>query len=195
MAKFTGKLSEILLDTGTTTPTWTAVAQVQEVGDINVTAEEVDVTTLDAGDYRDYISGFKDPGECELTVIWDPELAAHDESMNGLVGIFDAGDVRDWAIKWNSSAAGGAKYGLFSGFIRDNTYGALNADDPQTLTPLIRLTTPILLAEALPTTLVQIAEFRKAWSDRRAKILQAGNERRAAIAAAMKQIAEQQKAA
>ena len=188
MSKFTGKATQILLDTGTTTPTWTPVAQVQEVGDINVTAEEVDVTTLDAGDYRDYISGFKDPGECELTVIWDPELAAHDESPDGLIGIFDTGEVRDWAIKWNSSAAtGGAKYGMFSGFIRDNTYGALNADDPQTLSPLIRLTTPILLADELPVTFAAMNDIRNAAAARRDDIRKRAAERRAAIEAARQQ--------
>ena len=186
MAKFTGKGCEILVDTGTTTPTWTAVAQVQEIGDISVTAEEVDVTTLDAGDYRDYISGFKDPGECELTVIWDPELPSHGEDPNGLIGMFDSGDVHDWAIRWNSSAAGGAKYGMFSGFVRDKTHSAINADDPQTLTPLIRLTSPIVLADTLPVTFAAMNDIRKAATARRDELRKRGAERRAAIDAAAK---------
>jgi hypothetical protein len=124
---------------------------VQEIGDISVTAEEVDVTTLDAGDYRDYIQGFKDPGECEITVIFDPALAGHDDSTDGLVGLFTSGDVRECYIRWNSSAVGGESFGTFSAFIRDMTYGALNADDPQTITPLFRITTPITLSDTEPT--------------------------------------------
>jgi hypothetical protein len=127
------------------------VAQVQEIGDISVTAEEVDVTTLDAGDYRDYIQGFKDPGECELSVIWDPELATHDGSADGLIGLFTSGAVRECAIQWNSSVAvGGHTWGTFSAFMRDCTFGALNADDAQMLNPIFRLTTPITLTDTAP---------------------------------------------
>lgn len=129
----------------------------QEIGDISVTAEEVDVTTLDAGDYRDYIQGFKDPGECELTVIFDPGLAGHDDSTDGLVGLFASGEVRDCAIRWNSSVVGGESFGTFKAFIRDMTYGALNPDDPQTITPLFRITTPITLVDTLPTPTVAAA--------------------------------------
>ena len=136
------------------TPAYVPVGQVQEIGDIGVTAEEVDVTTLDAGDYRDYLQGFKDPGECELSAIFDAELATHDDTANGLVGLFTSGEVRDWAIRWNSSSPGAASYAMFKGFIRDTTYGALNPDDPQMINPLIRLTTPITLTDSPPSTLV-----------------------------------------
>jgi hypothetical protein len=125
---------------------------VQEIGDIAVTAEEVDVTTLDAGDYRDYIQGFKDPGECELSVIFDPNLATQGDAANGLIGLFASGEVKDCAIRWNSSGTGGEEFGLFRAFIRDMNYGALNPDDPQMINPVFRITTPITLADALPTT-------------------------------------------
>ena len=125
----------------------------QEISGVSVTAEEVDVTTLDAGDYRDYLQGFKDPGECELTVIFDPALAAHDDGADGLVGLFASGAVRECAIKWNSSAAGGSTYGTFSAFIRDMSFGALNPDDPQTASPVFRITTPITLADTLPAVM------------------------------------------
>ena len=152
--KYTGKGATFMVVTGTAPGAYTAVGQVQEIGDISVTAEEVDVTTLDAGDYRDYIQGFKDPGECELTVIFDPGLAGHDDSTDGLIGLFTSGTVKECAIRWNSSAVGGESFGTFSAFIRDMTYGALNADDPQTITPLFRITTPITLVDTLPTPTV-----------------------------------------
>ena len=158
MAKFTGKGAGFSIDTGTTTPTWTEIGQVQAIGDIAVTAEEVDVTTLDAGDYRDYLQGFKDPGECELTVIFDPELATHGDAATGLIGLFNAGTVKECAVRVNSSAVGGEAFLMFSAFIRDMTYGALNPDDPQTITPLFRLTTPITLVDTLPTTLLAARE-------------------------------------
>ena len=151
MSKFTGKGAEFWVKSSGGTPAYVPVAQVQEISGVSVTAEEVDVTTLDAGDYRDYLQGFKDPGECELTVIFDPELAAHDASADGLVGLFASGDVRDCAIKWNSSAAvGGHTWGTFQAFIRDMSFGALNPDDPQTASPVFRITTPITLTDTAP---------------------------------------------
>src|SRR5262245_19658405 len=150
MAKFTGKGAEFLVRGSDATAPMVAVGQVQEIGEISVTAEEVDVTTLDAGDYRDYIQGFKDPGECELTVIWDPGLAGHDETADGLFGLFSSGDVRECAIKFNSSATGDHTWGTFSAFIRDWTFGALNADDAQMVNPVFRITTPIVLTDTAP---------------------------------------------
>lgn len=150
--KFTGKGAQFLVDTGTTTPTWTPIGQVQEIGDVSVTADEVEVTTLDAGDYRDYIQGFKDAGEVELTVVWDPGLPGHDDSAGGLIGMFTTGQVYDCAIRWNSSGTGGESFGTFQAFIRDLTYHALNPDDPQTISPVWRIKTPITLVDTLPTT-------------------------------------------
>jgi hypothetical protein len=128
---------------------------VQSIGDIALTAEELDVTTLDAGEYRDFIPGFKDPGECELTVIWDPGLVTHDESTDGLWGLFQSGASKDCAIRYNSSAVGGETFLTFQAFIRDMTVGAVNPDDPQTMTPLFRLRPPITLVDTLPTTLTK----------------------------------------
>jgi hypothetical protein len=156
------------------------VAQVQEIGDIGVTAEEVDVTTLDAGDYRDFIQGFKDAGECEMTVIWDYNVVSHSDDPDGLIGLFDVGDVRDWAIKYNSGAVGGVAYGLFTGFIRDMTYGALNPDDAQTISPVIRITSPITIADVLPATQEALDAVYKKGRDIREKRRREAAARRAA---------------
>jgi hypothetical protein len=149
MAKFTGKGATISVK-GTTA--YVAVGQVAEIGNIDVSADEVDVTTLDAGDYRDYLQGFKDPGECQLTVLFDPALADQDDSADGLFGLFTSGETRDWVIRFNSSeAVGGATFGSFKGFIRDWSFGALNPDDPQEIQPTIRISGPITLASTMPT--------------------------------------------
>jgi tail tube protein len=160
--KFSGKFAEFLVVNTQATPAYVAVGQVQSIGDISVTAEEIDATTLDAGDYRDFLPGFKDPGECELTIVFDPNLAAHDDTADGIIGLFEAGDTRDCAIRFNSSAAGGETFGTFQAFIRDLTYGALNADDLQTITPLFRLRTPITLVDTLPTPTVGGTETEEA---------------------------------
>jgi hypothetical protein len=150
MAKFTGKGAEISVLGGGATPAYVPIGQVAEIGNIDVSADEVDVTTLDAGDYRDYLQGFKDPGECQLTVLFDPNMADQDESADGLFGLFTSGETRDWVIRFNSGAVGGAAFGSFKGFLRDWSFGALNPDDPQEIQPTIRIVGPITLADTMP---------------------------------------------
>ena len=180
MAKFTGKGSQILVKTSGATPAYVAVGQVAEIGEIAISADEVDVTTLDAGDYRQFIQGFKDPGECQLTVLWDSEMTDQGDTPDGLWGLFKSGEVRDWAVRWNSSATGGEEFGLFEGFIRDWSFGALNPDDPQQIQPTIRITGPLTLADELPTTLTTPEDQLKADQadiDRRTKQLAADQAR------------------
>jgi hypothetical protein len=182
MAKFTGKGAVISVKTGGATPAWLAVGQVSEIGAIGISADEVDVTTLDAGDYRQFIQGFKDPGDCQLTVLWDAGMIDQGDTPDGLWGLFASGEVRDWVVRWNSSATGGATFGSFQGFIRDWSFGALNPNDPQQIQPTIRITGPITLADTMPIatgTLASTDQLKKdeAELDRRRKALAAEEER------------------
>lgn len=151
MAKFLCKNAVLMLKTIGATPTWKDVGQVEEIGAISITADEVEVTTLGAGDYREFLQGFKDPGECALAVVYDPGFADHDDSADGLWGIYSTGDVRDWAVKLESSSVGGFSYLIFQGFLRDWEFGAANVNDPQTIAPVIRLTGPITIDDVAPT--------------------------------------------
>lgn len=151
MAKFTGKSAQFLVKTSGATPAFVEVGQVQEIGNVDIASDEVEVTTLDAGDFRQYIQGFKDPGECQLTVIYDPALTTHKDAPDGLWGLFKSGEVRDCAIRMNSSATGDATWANFQAFIRDWSFGALNASDPQTVQPTFRITGPITLEDTAPS--------------------------------------------
>jgi Lambda phage tail tube protein, TTP len=160
MAKFTGKGGQFLINTAASgAATYVAFGQVQSIGGITVSADEVEVTTLDAGDYRQYIQGFKDPGECPITVLFDPALADQGILPNGLLGLFASGTVKHCAIRINSSETLGKSYLLFDAFIRDWEYAEINADDPQTVTPTWRITGPIIVANALPATLEEAQEL------------------------------------
>lgn len=45
----------------------TAVGKLTSIGEVNVQADEIDVTTLDTtGGYKEYLQGFKDSGEVAL---------------------------------------------------------------------------------------------------------------------------------
>jgi Lambda phage tail tube protein, TTP len=157
MAKFTGKGGQFLINTAAPGPpkVWTPIGQVQSIGGITVSADEVEVTTLDAGDYRQYIQGFKDPGECPITVLFDPFLADQGTGANGLLGLFASGVTKNCAIRINSSAAGGHSWLTFDAFIRDWEYAEINADDPQTVTPTFRITGAVTVVDVLPTTLAE----------------------------------------
>lgn len=122
----------------------------QSIGGITISSDEVEVTTLDAGDYRQYIQGFKDPGECPIVVLFDPALADQGIAADGLLGLFASGEVRDVAIKINSSAVGGHAYLTFKAFIRDWEFAEINVDDPQTVTPTFRITGVVEVVDTLP---------------------------------------------
>ena len=54
--------------------TQVTVGRLTSIGEIAPTSEEVDVTTLDSDDgYREYIQGFRDAGELELTGFHDAD--------------------------------------------------------------------------------------------------------------------------
>jgi hypothetical protein len=180
MAKFTGKGAVISVKTGGATPVYQAVGQVSEIGAIGISADEVDVTTLDAGDYRQFIQGFKDPGDCQLTVLWDAGMIDQGDTADGLWGLFKSGEVRDWVVRWNSSATGGETFGQFQGFIRDWSFGALNPNDPQQIQPTVRITGPLTISDVMPTvTTTTTDKLRQdeADLDRRRKALAAEEER------------------
>ena len=148
--KFSGKQCSLMLLASGATPVYGDIAQVQEIGAIDQTADELDVTTLDNDEYRDTIPGFKDAGESQVTLIFDPALPSHSDAEDGLYGIFQRGETRKWAIKIHSSIAGGFAWGQFDAYVRDWSWGAINADDPQTVAPTLRLRTGITLTDTAP---------------------------------------------
>lgn len=142
MAKYTGKGAEFQVRTVASPETFVTVAQVAEIGSISVTSEEVDVTTLDDNqsgqttDYKDFLQGFKDPGELPLRVIFDPNIATHGTAANGLYGLFSAGTTITVRIKFPTSPV---NYVRATGFFRDWETPTLNASDPVASTFTLRL--------------------------------------------------------
>jgi hypothetical protein len=133
MAKITGKGSKFEINTAGSPPTWVSVGQVREIGGATVTSEEVDVTTIDdnisglPSDYKDFIGGFKDPGELSVTVIFDPNLTGHGSGANGLWGIFDRSQTIQARVMYPTSPP---QYLTMSGFFRDWETPTINATDP-----------------------------------------------------------------
>lgn len=142
MAKYTGKGGELQIRTVVSPETWLTVAQIKEIGSISITAEEIDVTTLDdnesglSTDYKDTQQGFKDPGEMPVTVLFDPNLLSHVEDPNSLYESFDQGITQLVRIKYPVSPV---KYLRANGYFRDWQTPALNATDPVESTFVFRL--------------------------------------------------------
>src|SRR3954464_9673243 len=97
MAKYTGKGGRFEVQTVVSPATWVSVGQIREIGSATITSEEIDATTLDANiggtstDYKDFLPGFKDPGEMGVIVMFDPNLPSHGALTNGLYELFDSG--------------------------------------------------------------------------------------------------------
>lgn len=78
-----------------------AIAGLTEIGGIELTADTIDVTTLDsAGGYREFIGGFKDGGEVSISGFFDPTTGKGQKEM---YDAFESGAVEDFAIEFPSS--------------------------------------------------------------------------------------------
>lgn len=87
------------------------VGDLSSISSPSMTQEELDVTTLDSdGGYREFIGGFKDPGEVSLTGYFVPS----DEGQVELYRVFDTGEQADFEIEFPPQM--GAKW-QFSGIV------------------------------------------------------------------------------
>lgn len=87
------------------TDTFDVVGRVRNIGGPQASKEEVEDSTLDAaGGYKEYLSGLKDPGNCELALSWEPGTIGSDTNMHQAIeGDFAASTAasrRNWQIEW-----------------------------------------------------------------------------------------------
>lgn len=118
--------------------TQVTVGKLTSVGEIAPEAEELDVTTLEStGGYREYIQGFRDSGEVEIS------------------GYHDASDTGQAAVR--TAFASGAKGAFlvsfpdgtdvtFSGFIKSHTLGAAEVDGAIGFGAVIRISGAVTVA-------------------------------------------------
>ena len=116
------------------------VGRLTSVGEIAPEAEELDVTTLESmGGYREYMQGFRDSGELELT------------------GYHDASDAGQKAIRaaFASGAAGAFEVDFpdgttvsFSGFVKSHSIGSAEVDGVIGFGATIRISGPVSVTEA-----------------------------------------------
>ena len=76
----------------------TVIAELTSIGGLELTADTIDVTTLDSADgYRKFIQGLKDGGEVSLSGFLNP---ADGKGQDELLEAFDSGDEEDYFIEF-----------------------------------------------------------------------------------------------
>lgn len=115
------------------------VGKLTSVGEISPDSEEIDVTTLDSeGGYREFLQGYRDSGEVELT------------------GFHEKGDAGQAALRagYDSGAAGAVQVDFpdgtsvsFSAYVKGYTLGAAEVDGAVGFGAVLRLTGCVTVTE------------------------------------------------
>ena len=116
------------------------VGKLTSVGEIAPEAEEVDVTTLDStGGYREYIQGFRDSGEVEISGYHD----AGDAGQKAMRTAFASGETGAFEVAFPDGTA--VKFG---GFVKGHTIGSAEVDGAIGFGAVIRISGPVTVTEA-----------------------------------------------
>lgn len=118
----------------------TVVGKLTAVGEISPDSESLDVTTLDSeGGYREFLQGYRDSGEVELS------------------GFHEKGDAGQAALRsaYASGAAGSASVEFpdgttvsFRAFVKGYTIGAAEVDGAVGFGAVLKLTGAVTVKEA-----------------------------------------------
>lgn len=93
----------------------TAIAGLTSIGGIEITADTIDVTTLDSdGGYRESLGGFKDGGEVPIEGFFNPETGSGQVELQTSL---DSGLAEDYKINFPTTPAWGWTFkGVVTGF-------------------------------------------------------------------------------
>lgn len=166
MAKFTGLSGKLFIGTSGGTPTYTEVAQVASIGSVAITADEVEVTTLDnTSGFREYLTTFKDAGELPITLVWDPALPTHGPTAEGLWALMLSQEVRPFKIEFPTKPV--AYEATFDASVKSFPTPALTPDDALTADVSLRVTGTVDLAAKAAATGLTAEEERRAMEEYR----------------------------
>ena len=116
------------------------VGRLTSVGEIAPEAEELDVTTLEStGGYREYMQGFRDSGELELTGYHD----GTDAGQRAIRAAFASGASGAFAVEFPDGTTVS-----FSGFIKSHSIGSAEVDGAIGFGAVIRISGPVTVTEA-----------------------------------------------
>ena len=119
--------------------TQVTVGRLSSVGEIAPEAEELDVTTLDsAGGYREFIQGFRDSGELEISGFHD----GGDEGQKALRTAFESGASGRFEVAFPDGASVN-----FSGFVKGHSIGSAEVDGAIGFGAVIRISGTVSVTE------------------------------------------------
>jgi len=120
--------------------TQVTVGKLTSVGEIQPEAEEIDITTLDSeGGYREFMQGFRDSGEVELSGYHD----AQDVGQKALRDAFASGKGGAFVVSFPDGSEVS-----FSGFIKAHTIGSAEVDGAIGFGAVVRISGPVTVTEA-----------------------------------------------
>lgn len=115
------------------------VADINKLGALGITSNEIDVTTLDSpSNYKEFIAGFKDAGEISLSGLIKTET-----SFQTLLTLAEAQSVETWTITFPS----GAKL-FFQGFVKQMEEAESTPENVRGFTGSIRTTGKVVYASS-----------------------------------------------
>jgi len=98
----------------------TPIGKISSIGEVNVSSDEIDVTTLDsASGWREFLGGFKDSGELSISGYFDKADAGQLALRTG----FGTGTAATVLITFHDSSTVS-----FSGFVKGFTVGPAEVD-------------------------------------------------------------------
>lgn len=113
------------------------VGKLTSVGEIAPEAEELDVTTLDSeGGYREYLQGFKDAGELEISGYHHK----NDAGQTALRAAFDTGAPGKAEIAFPDGTKAS-----FSAYVKSHSIGSAEVDGAIGFGATLRLTGPVTI--------------------------------------------------
>ena len=124
-----------------TTFTWgeTTIGKLTSIGQLSVTADEIDVTTLDAVDgYKEFLQGFKDSGEVPLAGLMHSE-----EQRTPIVNAYNTGETKECTITFPS----GAKL-TFNAWIKGVSWGPADVGGSIAFGATVRVTGKVNFTES-----------------------------------------------
>lgn len=110
----------------------TVVGRLSSVGEIAPSAEEIDVTALDsAGGYREFLQGYRDSGEVELTGFHEKS----DAGQTALRAAFNSGEAGSAQVEFPDGTVVS-----FRAFVKSCTLGAAEVDGAVGFGAVLRIT-------------------------------------------------------
>lgn len=110
----------------------TAVGRLSSVGEIAPSSEEIDVTALDsAGGYREFLQGYRDSGEVELSGFHEKG----DAGQAALRTAFDSGEAGTAQVEFPDGTVV-----TFRAFVKSCTLGAAEVDGAVGFGAVLRIT-------------------------------------------------------